>query len=82
MKQRILCTVDLLKKSMDMRVRIGDTYRLPAAVGYAATDSRRPRPNTDNGTFDIVTTECRRPDGCGACDNVAKNSASCFAFCM
>lgn len=54
------------------------TYRLPAADGYAATDSRRPRPNTDNGTFDIVTTECLRPDGCGACDNVAKNSASFF----
>lgn len=44
---------------------------------HAATDSRRPRPNIpENGTFDIVTTECRRPDGCGACDKVAKNSAS------
>lgn len=43
---------------------------------HAATDSRRPRPNTENGTFDIVTTECLRPDGCGACDKVAKNSAS------
>lgn len=28
------------------------------------------------GTLEIVTTECRRPDGCGACDSVAKNSAS------
>lgn len=52
------------------------TYRPPA--GKAATDSRRLRPNTENGTFDMVTTECRRPDGCGACDNVAKNSASYF----
>lgn len=50
------------------------TYRPPA--GKAATDSRRLRPNTENGTFDMVTTEWRRPDGCGACDNVAKNSAS------
>lgn len=50
------------------------TYRVP--VGHAATDSRRPRPKTENGTFEIVTTECRRPDGAGACDNVAKNSAS------
>lgn len=53
-----------------------DTYR--STGGKAATDSRRPRPNRDNGTFDIVTTECRRPDGWGACDNVAKNSASCL----
>lgn len=52
------------------------TYRPPA--GKAATDSRRLRPNTENGTFDMVTTECLRPDGCGACDNVAKNSASFF----
>lgn len=51
-----------------------NSYLLPD--GYAATDSRRPRPNAANGTFDIVTTECRRPDGCGACDNVARNSAS------
>lgn len=50
------------------------TNLLPA--GNAATDSRRPRPNTVNGTLDIVTTECRLPEGCGACDNVAKNSAS------
>lgn len=57
-----------------IKLRIGLTYRFP--VGYAATDSLRPRPNTASGTFDIVTTECRRPDGCGACDNVAKNSAS------
>lgn len=49
------------------------------ADGKAATDSRLPppRPNTDNGTFDIVTTECLLPDVCGACVNVAKNSASC-----
>lgn len=45
-------------------------------MGHAATDSRRPRPKTENGTFEIVTTEWRRPDGAGACDNVAKNSAS------
>lgn len=51
-----------------------DSHLLPD--GYAATDSRRPRPNAANGTFDIVTTECRRPDGCGACDKVARNSAS------
>lgn len=50
------------------------TYRAPA--GIAATDSRLPRPNTFIGTFEIVTTECRLPEGCGACDNVAKNSAS------
>lgn len=50
-------------------------YLFPAH-GYAATDSLRPRPNTANGTFDMVTTEWRRPDGCGACDNVARNSAS------
>lgn len=54
------------------------TYRPPA--GKAATDSRRLRPNTENGTFDMVTTECLRPDGCGACDNVAKNSASFLLF--
>lgn len=52
----------------------GRAYRPPA--GIAATDSRRPRPNTFIGTFEIVTTEWRRPDGCGACDSVARNSAS------
>lgn len=49
---------------------IFETYLLPA------TESRRPRPNTVCGTFDIVTTECRRPDGAGACERVAKNAAS------
>lgn len=51
------------------------THRLPPP-GYAATDSRRHRPNTVCGSFEIVTTECRRPDGAGACDSVARNSAS------
>lgn len=64
----------IFAKSLWKEQRSTSTYRPPA--GNAATDSRLPRPNTDNGTFDIVTTECRRPDGCGACDNVARNSAS------
>lgn len=47
--------------------------------GKAAIDSRRLRPNSVSGTFDIVTTECLRPPGWGpgACDKVAKNVA-CF----
>lgn len=55
-------------------IKLEFIYLLPK--GKAATDSLRFLPNNAGGTFEIVTTECRRPDGCGACDNVAKNSAS------
>jgi hypothetical protein len=46
--------------------------------GTVETDSRRFRPNNDGGTFDIVTTEWRRPPGCGAgaCESVARNACS------
>ncbi|KNC26219.1 hypothetical protein FF38_05397 [Lucilia cuprina] len=44
--------------------------------GNAATDSRRERPNIVAGTLDIVTTECRLPDGAGACESVARKAAS------
>lgn len=51
---------------------------LVAPMGTAAIDSRLPRPNRVGGTFEIVTTECLRPPGwgAGACERVAKNSAS------
>ena len=47
-------------------------------MGTAAIDSLLFRPNNDDGTFEIVTTECLRPPGCGAgaCDNVARNACS------
>lgn len=46
--------------------------------GTAAIDSLLLLPNNDDGTFDIVTTECLRPPGCGAgaCDNVARKACS------
>lgn len=46
--------------------------------GTAAIDSLRLRPNNDEGTLEIVTTECRRPPGWGAgdCDKVARNACS------
>lgn len=50
-------------------------YLLPMPP-KAATDSRRHRPKTVWGILEMVTTEWRRPDGAGACDRVAKNSAS------
>lgn len=47
------------------------------AMGNAAIDSRRLRPNRVVGTLEIVTTECRRPDcGAGVCESVAKKAAS------
>lgn len=51
---------------------------LVAPIGSAAMDSRRYRPNEVGGTFEIVTTECLRPPGCGAgaCESVAKKAAS------
>lgn len=42
----------------------------------AATDSLRQRPNNTGGTLEIVTTECRRPDGAGAWQRVARKAAS------
>ena len=41
--------------------------------GTAAIDSLLFLPNSEGGTFEIVTTECLRPPGCGAgdCDKVA-----------
>lgn len=47
-------------------------------LGTAAIDSLLVRPNSDGGTFEIVTTECLRPPGCGAgaCDNVARKACS------
>lgn len=47
-------------------------------LGTAAMDSLLLRPNSVGGTFEIVTTECRRPPGCGAgaCDKVARNACS------
>lgn len=51
---------------------------LPGAPeGKAATDSLRLLPNKVVGTFEIVTTECRRPPatGAGAVESVARNSA-------
>lgn len=46
--------------------------------GTAAIDSRLFLPNNEGGTFEIVTTECRRPPGCGACacDKVARKACS------
>lgn len=46
--------------------------------GTAAIDSRLLRPNSEGGTFEIVTTECLRPPGCGAgaCDKVARKACS------
>lgn len=47
-------------------------------LGTAAMDSLRFRPNSELGTLEIVTTECRRPPGwgAGACDKVARNACS------
>lgn len=47
-------------------------------MGTAAIDSLRFLPNNVEGTFDIVTTECLLPPGCGAgpCDSVARKACS------
>lgn len=46
--------------------------------GTAAMDSLRFLPNSDDGTLEMVTTECRRPPGCGAgaCESVARKACS------
>lgn len=69
-----VCNFDIISIDTDHEhIESFNIYLFPE--GNAATDSRRPRPKI-GGTLEMVTTECRRPDGCGACDNVAKNSAS------